>query len=34
VRAGCTIPMGATRLVGLGVAGDEATLVLLTAASD
>jgi hypothetical protein len=34
VRAGCTIPMGATRLVGLGVAGDEATLVLLTAGTD
>jgi hypothetical protein len=34
VRAGTVIPSGATRLVGVGVEGGEATLVLLTVRAD
>jgi hypothetical protein len=34
LRGGLAMPLGSTRLVGVGVAGTEATLVLLSAAAD
>ncbi len=34
LRGGCEIPLGSTRIVGVGIEGEQATLVLLTANSD